>query len=62
MSLETAGVDLEGDINLRKRKRGQLNEEGEKRKKDKAKKVKKIVKDTRDVSRKRMEGKGKGKG
>ena len=62
LSLETAGVDLEGDINLRKRKRGQLNEEGEKRKKDKAKKVKKIVKDTRDVSRKRMEGKGKGKG
>ena len=55
MSAETSGVvPVEGDVNMRKRKRGKLNEEGEKRRKIKAKEFKKTVDATKQVSVERL--------
>lgn len=55
LSAETSGVvPVEGDVNMRKRKRGKLNEEGEKRRKIKAKEFKKTVDATKQVSVERL--------
>jgi hypothetical protein len=48
------GGGKEGDVSLRKRRRGTLDEDGEKRKKEKNKLFKKLVKKTREISAQRM--------
>lgn len=55
LSAETSGVvPVEGDVNMRKRKRGELNEEGKKRRKIKAQNFKRTVKETQKVSEARL--------
>ena len=61
LSAETSGVvPVEGDVNMRKRKRGELNEEGKKRRKIKAQNFKRTVKETQKVSEARLSKFAKG--
>lgn len=53
-SSSSHGGGMEGDVSLRKRRRGTLDEDGEKRKKEKNKLFKKLVKKTREISAQRM--------
>ena len=48
------GTGMEGDVSLRKRRRGTLDEDGKKRNKERKKLFMKLVKKTREISAQRM--------